>query len=62
MNFFWKHIRGLWNDQSGVSSVEYALLLSFVASAVIIGGWKLSASVGGEMSEAADCLDGSVKC
>ncbi len=27
----------IWNDESGISSVEYALLLSFVATGIIFG-------------------------
>ncbi len=28
-------LNNLWNDESGISSVEYALLLAFVAAGII---------------------------
>ena len=49
----------LWNDESGISSVEYALLLAFVAGGIIIGADALSTAVEGEMNAAADCIDGT---
>ena len=49
----------LWNDESGISSVEYALLLSFVAAGIIIGAEVLSDAVENEMLDAATCIEGS---
>ena len=46
----------LWNDESGISSVEYALLLAFVAAGIIFGAEALSNAVEAEMMEAADCI------
>ncbi len=46
----------LWNDESGISSVEYALLLAFVAAGIIAGAELLSNAVSGEMSDAASCI------
>ncbi len=48
------------SDESGISSVEYALLLAFVAGGIIIGAGVLSDAVQGEMTEAAGCIDGTV--
>ena len=46
----------LWNDESGISSVEYALLLAFVAAGIIAGAELLSNAVSGEMGDAASCI------
>ena len=37
-----KILSHLWYDESGISSVEYALLLSFVAAGIIVAADKLS--------------------
>lgn len=47
-------------DESGISSVEYALLLAFVGSAVAASALALGNAVGGEMDEAADKIGTSV--
>ncbi len=44
--------------ESGISSVEYALLLSFVAAGIIVAADILSDAVATEMNEAADCIAG----
>ena len=46
----------LWNDESGVSAVEYVLLLALVGSALIAGASILGAAVGDELSETATCI------
>ena len=53
-----KFLVRLWTDESGISSVEYALLLAFVAAGIIIAAEELSTAVQGEMTAAADCIDG----
>jgi Flp pilus assembly pilin Flp len=52
-------INDFWNDESGISSVEYALLLAFVAGGIILGAEALSDAVQGEMNDAAATLNGS---
>ncbi len=47
-------------DERGISSVEYALLLAFVAGGIIAGADTLSTAVQGQMDTAADCIDGTV--
>ncbi len=47
----------LWSDESGISSVEYALLLAFVAAGIIFGAEELSNAVENEMTEAAALID-----
>ena len=56
-----KFMTRLWQDESGISSVEYALLLAFVAAGIIIGADALSTAVENEMVSAADCIsDGTL--
>ena len=52
-----KFLSNLWNDESGISSVEYALLLSFVAAGIIIAAAELAEAVSNEMFEAAGCIE-----
>ncbi len=47
----------LWIDQSGISSVEYALLLAFVAAGIITAAELLSNAVENEMTNVADCIE-----
>ncbi len=59
--------QGLWNDESGISSVEYALLLAFVAAGIIISAELLGNAVSEEMQDAASCVstgttDGGGSC
>jgi len=51
-----KFLSNLWNDESGISSVEYALLLAFVAAGIIVAADSLSNAVSNEMLEAASCI------
>ena len=37
----------LWDDESGISSVEYALLLAFVAAGIILGAEILNSMPAG---------------
>jgi len=47
----------IWNDESGISSVEYALLLAFVAAGIILAADLLSNAVSNEMKDAANCIE-----
>ena len=51
-----KFLSNLWNDESGISSVEYALLLAFVAAGIIVAADQLSNAVSNEMTQAAECI------
>ncbi len=55
-----KILTRLWNDESGISSVEYALLLAFIAAGIITAAELLSNAVENEMIDAADCIEASV--
>lgn len=54
-----RFLNKLWRDQSGISSVEYALLLSFIAAGIIFAANELGEAVGGDINAAADCISGS---
>ncbi len=52
----------LWTDKSGISSVEYALLLAFVAAGIITAAELLSNAVENEMTETATCIETGTGC
>ncbi len=54
-----KFLTKLWKDESGISSVEYALLLAFIAAGIITAAGLLSNAVSNEMENAAGCIDGT---
>ncbi len=56
-----KFMTKLWQDESGISSVEYVLLLALIGSAIIIGASFLGNEVGNQLNDTASCLasDGS---
>ncbi len=53
-----KFLSNIWNDESGISSVEYALLLAFVAAGIITASELLSNAVENEMTDVAGCIEG----
>jgi Flp pilus assembly pilin Flp len=58
-----KFLNKLWTDESGISSVEYALLLAFVAAGIILAAGELSNAVQNEMTTTADCIEnGGASC
>ncbi len=57
-----KFLSNLWNDESGISSVEYALLLAFVAAGIITAAELLSNAVDKEMTETAACIETGTGC
>ena len=58
-----KHLSGLWADESGISSVEYALLLAFVAGAIIVGAEELATAVADQLTDSASCIEtGGASC
>ena len=57
-----KFFTELWNDESGISSVEYALLLAFVAAGIITAAELLSNAVENEMTETAICIETGTNC
>ncbi len=57
-----KFLTNLWNDESGISSVEYALLLAFVAAGIIAAASTLSNAVTNEMCDTATVIDPDSTC
>ncbi len=57
-----QNLARLWNDESGVSAVEYVLLLALVGSTVIIGASFLGLEVGLQLDETATCLQAGTNC
>ena len=57
-----KFLVKLWNDESGISSVEYVLLLALVGSAIIIGATFLGQEVGLQLDETAQCIKAGTNC
>ena len=49
----------LLKDDSGISCVEYAMLLAMIASGIIVGAEFLSVAVADQFSDTASCFDGS---
>ncbi len=50
-------LAAFWRDQSGISSVEYALLLAFIAAGIIAAAETLSNAVENEMTDTATCIE-----
>ena len=50
----------LWNDESGASAAEYALILAIVGSAIAAAALYLGTTIAGEMNEAAAKVEGVV--
>ena len=57
-----KFITKLWQDESGISSVEYVLLLALVGSAIILGASFLGSEVGLQLNETALCIQQGTNC
>ena len=57
-----RNLSRIWKDESGISSVEYALLLSFVAAGIIGAADLLSNAVENKMTDAAGCIEGAATC
>jgi Flp pilus assembly pilin Flp len=49
-------------DSRGVSSVEYALLLAFVAGGIILAASQLGTAVETEMNDTANCIENAGTC
>ena len=49
----------LLKDDSGISSVEYAMLLAMAASGIIMSVEFLSSAVADQFADTASCFDGS---
>lgn len=54
-----KFLMKLWKDESGISSVEYALLLAFIGGGIILAADALGEAVQNEMEDTAECINGT---
>lgn len=53
-------LKELWADDSAISSVEYALLLAFIAAGIITAAGLLSNAVENELTNTAECIEGTL--
>ncbi len=47
----------LWKDESGISSVEYAMLLAMIAGGIVMAADMLSNATANQLSKTANLLD-----
>ena len=57
-----KFLNKIWGQESGISSVEYALLLAFIAAGIIFGAEALSNAVENQMEDKAACIESTATC
>lgn len=50
-------LKNLWNDESGASAAEYALILAVIGSVIAIAAIGLANSIGNAMDDASACID-----
>ena len=53
-------LNNIWADKKAISSVEYALLLAFIASGIIVAAELLSNAVENELRDTAKCIEGTL--
>ena len=51
-----RNLLALWRDESGISSVEYALLLAFIGGGIIIAADELATAVADQLNSTAACI------
>ncbi len=51
-----KRLSGLWADESGVTAVEYVLLLALVGTTIILGAEELGDVVADKLNTAGVCI------
>ncbi len=54
-------LNNIWADKNAISSVEYALLLAFIASGIIVAAELLSNAVSNELGNTAKCIEGTLE-
>ena len=53
MTFF----KNLWNDESGASAAEYALILAIVGTGIAVAAYNLGGAINGAMGNAQNCIN-----
>ena len=57
-----KFLKTFWADESGISSIEYALLLAFIAGGVALAATNLGEAVNTKIENAATCIADGTNC
>jgi pilus assembly protein Flp/PilA len=57
-----KFLKTFWADESGISSIEYALLLAFIAGGVALAATNLGTAVNTKIENAATCIATGANC
>ena len=52
-----RNLWALWCDESGISSVEYALLLAFIGGGIVLAADELANAVMDQMNDTAECIE-----
>ena len=50
-------LKNLWNDQSGASAAEYALILAIVGVGIAAAAVTLGGAISGAMGKASNCIN-----
>ncbi|MCF8709399.1 Flp family type IVb pilin [Rhizorhapis sp. SPR117] len=50
-------LKNLWNDESGASAAEYALILAIVGTGIAAAAFALGGAISGAMSSATSCIE-----
>ncbi|MCP3729538.1 Flp family type IVb pilin [Sphingomonas sp. MG17] len=56
--------KALWNDESGASAAEYALILAIVGTGIALAAIALGGAISNSMNDAKNCIaaPGAVTC
>lgn len=57
-----KTILKLWNDESGASAAEYALILAIIGSVIAVAALALGSAIGNRMTSSANCINDTSQC
>jgi pilus assembly protein Flp/PilA len=55
-------LKNLWNDESGASAAEYALILAIVGIGIVTAAIALGDAISGAMTDAAACIESTASC
>lgn len=51
-----KILMNLWNDESGASAAEYALILAIVGAGIAVASFTLGGTISNAMNKAGNCI------
>lgn len=51
-----KFLSNFWNDESGASAAEYALILVVIGLGIVTAGFFLQGAIGGALNTAGNCI------